>query len=61
MSTGIYIYIGNHSNQYELRLRVESQSGITWDGKHERVKLDIKQSRGIELQKPTDSKAKAVS
>ena len=29
MATGIYIYIGNHSNQYELRLRVESQSGIS--------------------------------
>jgi hypothetical protein len=175
LATGIYIYIGNHSNQYELRLRVESQSGISktetlselvikpgegpqvylealaatdasppaaggkkddksagilgtfrlvvhatligtankrdeafqqfdfgtllrvapahrdeqdrwagthfepvkeiaslplvvngrvtlsWDGKNERVKLDIKQSRGIELQKPTDNKAKAVS
>ncbi len=29
MATGIFIYIGNHSNQYELRLRVESQSGIS--------------------------------
>lgn len=44
-----------------LPLVVNGRVTLSWDGKNERVKLDIKQSRGIELQKPTDNKAKAVS